>query len=243
MGFLWSQLRQAVPLIYHGNSYIWSVTWVTLRLALISTVAAIVIGLPFALALGLGRFRGRRVLQALANASMALPSVVVGVFVLILLLPGGVLGSLRYEFTLRGVYIAQTLLALPFIIALVPAAIQGLAPGLLDQARALGAGRVQLAVLALREARIGVLAAVIAAFGSAISEVGAVVIVGGNIEGRDQTLGSAVLQQINDSANYPEATAIGLVLLVLILILMAALTVLQQRSGGLGLRFRPGTAS
>jgi tungstate transport system permease protein len=174
---------------------------------------------------------------------MALPSVVVGVFVLILLLPEGVLGSLQFEFTLRGVYIAQTLLALPFILALVPAAIQGLGPGLLDQARALGAGRVQLAALALREARIGVLAAVIAAFGSAIAEVGAVVIVGGNIDGQDQTLGSAVLQQLTDNANYPEALAVGLVLLVLILILMAALTVLQQREGGLGLRFRTGPVS
>ena len=106
MGFLWSQLRQAVPLIYHGDTYIWNVVWVTLRVALISTAAATVIGLPFAVTLGLGRFRGRRVLQALANASLALPSVVVGVFVLILLLPGGVLGSLRIEFTLRGVYIA-----------------------------------------------------------------------------------------------------------------------------------------
>ena len=243
MGFLWSELRQAVPLIYHGDAYIWNVTWVTLRLALVSTTAATVIGLPFAVTLGLGRFRGRRVLQALANASLALPSVVVGVFVLILLLPGGVLGSLRIEFSLRGVYIAQTLLALPFIVALVAAAIQGLAPGLLQQARALGAGRVQLAGLALREARIGVLAAVIAAFGSAISEVGAVVIVGGNIEGHDQTLGSAALQQITDNADYPEAVAIGLVLLVLIGILIAALTVLQQREGGLGLRFRTGAAS
>ena len=98
-------------------------------------------------------------------------------------------------------------------------------------------------MLALREARIGVLAAVIAAFGSAIAEVGAVVIVGGNIEGHDQTLGSAVLQQINDNADYPEAIAIGLVLLVLILILMAALTVLQQREGGFGLRFRTEAAS
>lgn len=243
MGFLWSQLRLAVPLIYHGDAYIWGVTWVTLRLAFVSTAAATVIGLPLAVTLGLGRFRGRRLLQALANASMALPSVVVGVFVLILLLPGGVLGSLRIEFTLQGVYIAQTLLALPFIVALGAAAIQGLAPGLLQQARALGAGRLQLAVLALREARIGVLAAVIAAFGSAIAEVGAVIIVGGNIEGSDQTLGSAVLSQINDDANYPAAIAIGLVLLVLILILMAAMTVLQQREGGLGLRFRTGPAS
>jgi tungstate transport system permease protein len=238
MGFLWSQLRQAVPLIYHGDAYIWSVTWVTIRLALVSTAAATVIGLPFAVALGLARFRGRRALQALANASLALPSVVVGVFVLLLVLPGGLLGSLRIEFTLRGVYIAQTLLALPYVIALVPAAIQGLPPGLLDQARALHAGRMQLAVLAVREARIGVLAAVIAALGSALSEVGAVVIVGGNISGHDQTLGSAVLQQVSDYANYPEAIGIGIVLLVLILSLMAAATVLQQRSGGLGLRFR-----
>jgi tungstate transport system permease protein len=238
MSFLWSELRQAVPLIYHGDAYIWSVTWVTLRLALVSTAAATVIGLPFAATLGLGRFRGRRALQALANASLALPSVVVGVFVLLLVLPGGVLGSLRIAFTLRGVYIAQTLLALPYVIALVPAAIQGLAPGLLDQARALGAGRVQLTALALREARIGVLAAVIAALGSALSEVGAVVIVGGNVQGQDQTLGSAVLQQVNDYANYPEAIGIGIVLLVLILALIAGMTVLQQRAGGLGLRFR-----
>jgi tungstate transport system permease protein len=238
MDFLWSQLRQAVPLIYHGDSYIWSVTWVTIRLALVSTAAATVIGLPFGVALGLGRFRGRRLLQALANASMAIPSVVVGVFVLLLLLPDGVLGSLRIVFTLRGVYIAQTLLALPYVIALVPAAIQGLPPGLLEQARALGAARPQVAVLAVREARIGVYAAVIAALGSALSEVGAVVIVGGNISGNDQTLGSAVLQQVNDYANYPEAIGIGLVLLALILLLIASATILQQRPGGLGLRFR-----
>jgi tungstate transport system permease protein len=238
MGFLWSQLRQAVPLIYHGDSYIWSVTWVTIRLALVSTAAATVIGLPFGVALGLGRFRGRRLLQALANASMAVPSVVVGVFVLLLLLPDGVLGSLRILFTLRGVYIAQTLLALPFVIALVPAAIQGLPPGLLEQARALGAGRLQLAMLAVREARIGVYAAVIAALGSALAEVGAVVIVGGNISGQDQTLGSSVLQQVSDNADYPEAIAIGIVLLVLILVLITAMTVLQQRRGGLGMRFR-----
>ena len=241
MSFLWDQLRQAVPLIIRGDTYIWNVTWVTLRLALVSTAAATMIGMPFALALGLGRFRGRRALQALANASMALPSVVVAVFVLICVLPGGPLGSLRIEFTLQAVYIAQTLLALPFIIALVPAAIQGLAPGLLSQARALGAGRLQLAALALREARIGVLAAVIAALGTALSEVAAVVIVGGNIEGHDQTLASAILQQTTDYANYPEAVAIGLVLLVLILVLIAALTVLQQRPGGLGLRFRTAT--
>ena len=100
-------------------------------------------------------------------------------------------------------YIAQTILALPYIVALTPAAIQGLPPGLLAQARALGAGRLQLSALALREAKIGVFAAVIAALGSALSEVGAVMIVGGNIENHDQTLASATLQQVNDYSTTP----------------------------------------
>jgi tungstate transport system permease protein len=238
VGYLWSELRQAIPLIAHGNQYILDVTWVTIRVAVISTALALVIGLPIGLVLGLGRFRGRRTLQILANASMALPPVIVGVGVLVLLLPQGVFGSLRIEFTLTAVYVAQTILALPYIVALTPAAIQGLPPGLLAQARMLGAGRLQVAALALREAKIGVIAAAIAALGAALSEVGAVVIVGGNIQGSDQTLASAVLQQVNDYADYPYAIAIGIVLLALILLLVAALTVIQQRTSGINLRFR-----
>ncbi|HUJ35220.1 MAG TPA: ABC transporter permease [Solirubrobacteraceae bacterium] len=237
MAFLWDELRQAIPLIASGNDYILQLTWVTIKVAVVSTTGALVIGLPIGLALGLGRFRGRRTLQILANATLALPPVLGGLFMLLLVLPQGALGSLHYAFTLNAVYLAQTLLALPYIVALTPAAIQGLPPGLLAQARALGAGRRQLSLLALREARIGVIAAVIAAFGTALAEVGAVVIVGGNIENYDQTLASAVLAQVNDFANYPYALAISIVLLGLILVLIGLLTVLQQR-GGVQLRFR-----
>jgi len=238
MGYLWAQVRAAVPLIVHGNSYILGVTWVTVRVAVISTAAALAIGLPIALALGLGRFRGRRALQLLANATLALPPVLVGVAVLILLVAQGPFGGLRIAFTLRAVYVAQTVLALPYIVALTAAALRALPPGLLDQARVLGAGRLQLSLLALREARIGVLAAVIAALASTLSEVAAVIVVGGNIENYDQTLASAIVAQVNDFANYPYALGIGIVLLALILILIGALTVLQQRAGGINLRFR-----
>ena len=117
------------------------------------------IGLPLGLAIGLGRFRGRRVLQILANASLGLPPVIVGLFLFLLFVPQGPLGSLHLPLTRKAVFIAQTVLALPYVVALSAAAIQGLPPGLLAQARLLGAGRRQLAVLALREARIGVLAA------------------------------------------------------------------------------------
>jgi tungstate transport system permease protein len=240
MAYLWGLLKGAVPMIVHGDPYLFGLLWVTIKVAVVSTAAALVIGLPFGLALGLGRFRGRRALQILANASLALPPVVVGVVVLLFILPQAAFGSLRIEFTLKAVYVAQTVLALPYIVALTPAAIQGLAPGLINQARALGAAPQQLAVLALREAKIGVVAAVIAALGAAVSEVGAVVIVGANRVGESQTLASALLANFTYQPNDPQETAIALLLLALILVLVGALTVLQQRTGGIQLRFRTG---
>jgi tungstate transport system permease protein len=238
MGFIWHEIRSAIPLILGGNEYILAVTWVTIRVAVVSTTAALVIGLPIGLAIGLGRFRGRRALHILANASLALPPVIVGVFVLLFVLPQGALGSWHIAYTIKAVYVAQTILALPYIVALTPAAIQGLPPGLLAQARILGAGRRHLSALALREAKIGVLAAIIAALGASLSEVGAVIIVGGNIQNYDQTLASAIVQQVNDYTNYPYAVGISLVLLGLILLLAAILTVMQQRAGGLRMRFQ-----
>lgn len=240
MAYLWGLIKGAIPMIVHGDSYLFGLVWVTIKVAIVSTAAALVIGLPIGLTLGLGRFRGRRTLQILANASLALPPVVVGIAVLLFILPQSAFGSLRIEFTLQAVYVAQTFLALPYIVALTPAAIQGLAPGLLDQARALGAGRRQLAALALREAKIGVIAAVIGALGAAISEVGAVVIVGGNRVGESQTLASALLANFTYQPNDPQETAIALLLLALILVLMGLLTVLQQRTRGVQLRFRTG---
>ena len=238
MSYLWHRLENAIPLITHGDPFIMSLLWVTVRVALISTAVATVVGLPIGLTLGLGRFRGRRALRVLANTSLAIPPVVVGVLVLMLVLPQGVFGSLRIEFTLWGVYVVQAILALPYIVALTPAAIEGLPPGLISQARLLGARPLQLAVLALREAKIGVLAAVIAAMGQVISAVGAVIIVGGNVQGHDETLSSALLVQSNYNGRDPYETAIMIVLLVLILILIGALTAIQQYSGGIRLRFR-----
>jgi tungstate transport system permease protein len=236
MHLLWEELKAAVPLIFHGNPYLLSIIWFTVQVAVVATVIAALIGLPIGLAIGLGRFRGRRALQILANASLGLPPVLAGLFLFLLFVPQGPLGSLHLMLTKKAVFIAQTVLALPYIVALSAAAVQGLPPGLLAQARTLGAGRRQLSLLALREARIGVLAAVIAALGSALSEVGAIVIVGGNVYGFDQTLASAALFEAN-AAHYADAVAVGIVLIGLILILMGGLGVLQQRGNGIRLRF------
>jgi tungstate transport system permease protein len=240
MRLLWDELKAAVPLIFHGDPYLLSVVWFTLEVAVIATVIAVAIGLPIGVAIGLGRFRGRRLMQLLANASLGLPPVVAGLFLFLIFLPRAPLGSLHLIWTKRAIFIAQTVLALPYIVALTAAAIQGLPPGLLAQARALGAGRRQLALLAVREARIGVMAAVIAALGTGLSEVGAIVIVGGNIYGFDQTLASAALYDAN-AAHYADGVAVGIVLIGLILLLMGGVSLLQQRGNGIRLRFRPAT--
>ncbi len=158
--------------------------------------------------------------------------------VIIFILPQGPFGSLRIAFTLQAMYVAQTILALPYVVALTAAAIQGVGPGVVDQARALGASRVQLARLALREAKIGVIAAIIAALAAIVSEVGAIIIVGGNFQGRTESLASALLAEFTFTPNDPRETAIALLLLTVVIVLVGSLTVLQQRTGQLRLRFR-----
>lgn len=237
MNLIWNEIRKAVPMIVHGNPTLLHVIGFTLQVALVATVAATVIGLPIGLTIGLGRFRGRNVLRVIANVSLAIPPVLVGVFLFVVFLPQAPLGSLQLIWTKRVVFIAQTILALPFTVALTAAAVQALPPGLLSQARLLGAGRRQLGTLALREARVGVMAAIIAALGTSLSEVAAVTILGGNIYGYDQTLASATLYEV-DGAFFTDAVAIAIVLFGLILILMCTLGLLQHQSGGIRMRFR-----
>src|SRR3954469_15641596 len=227
MDFLLDGLRQAFDLLVHPDAEVLGIVGVTLRLALWSTLLSLALGLPLGLALGLGRFRGRRAGLALANAGMGLPPVVVGLVAALLLFRGAPLGGLNMLYTVNGVVAAQTLLALPLVAALTAAAVQALPAGLLEQARAFAASRAQVAALALREARVGVLAATIAAMGSALAEVGAVVLVGGNIDGETQTLASAVLVRVS-AGEYGRAIALGTILLGLILVLAAGLTLAQQ---------------
>lgn len=240
MHFLWQELRAAIPLITHGNPQLMGVIGFTLQVAAIATVASSVIGIPIGVGLALGRFPGRNALRVAANVSLGVPPVLVGSVLFIFLAGNAPGGPLHLILTRKVVFIAQTILALPFTVSMTAAAVEGLPAGLLGQARLLGARRSQLAVLALREARIGVMAAVIAALGSALSEVAAVAILGGNLYEYNQTLASATLYEVN-GGNYPDAIAIAIVLIAMIFVLMCALGLLQQQGGGLRLRFRPAT--
>jgi tungstate transport system permease protein len=228
VNFIDAGLRQALHLLAHPTPDLISTVWVSLRVALGATVLALIVGLPLAAALGLGRFRGRTLLTAVANTGLGLPPVVVGLVVALLLFRGGPLGSLHLIYTVPGMVFAQTVLDLPIIIALVVAALLALDAGLIDQARALGADRWQIAVFALTEARVGVLVAVIAAVGAGLSEVGAVVLVGGNVDGQTRTMAGTVLTTISEG-NYAQGIAVGILLLALVLVLTIALTLIQRR--------------
>jgi tungstate transport system permease protein len=234
------EFRAAFSLIFDGNPYLTSIIGFTLQVVLISTAIATAIGIPIGVAIGVGRFRGRHFARILANVSLGVPPALVGAVLFLLFAVRAPLGSLQLIDTRRVVFIAQTILALPYVVALTAAAIEGLPGGLLQQARSLGAGHRQIALLALREARVGVVAAVIAALGTSLSEVAAVAILGGNIYGYNQTLASATLYETN-TGNYPEALAISIVLLGMIIVLMGSVALLQHQSGGLRLRFRTAT--
>ncbi len=226
MDFIWQGFKEALDLIKSGDPTLKTTVRITLDIAFWSTLWALIIGLPIGVTLGIGRFWGRRGFIALANGGLGLPPIVVGLFLFLLMLNQSPLGRFHLIYTVKGVIVAQTVLALPLVIAFTTAAVESVEPGLLDQARVLGASRFAIAVLALREARIGVFAAAIAAVGATLSEVGAVVLVGGNIQGTTSTLATSVLLTVS-AGRYDEGIAYGTVLLGIIFILAALLTVAQ----------------
>lgn len=203
----------------------------TLRIGFESTALAAVVGVPAGAALGLGRFRARGVLLTTFNAGLRVPPVALGLGLWLLMWPdsqwgGGPLGGLGWIYTINAVILAQALLALPVIVALTTAAVQAVPSGLLAQARAYGAGRWAVARLALREARVGVLAALIAALGTAMASVGAVLVVGSLANA--STLPSAALVAWNGGGRNADAVAYGALMLGLFLIVAAALTTVQH---------------
>jgi tungstate transport system permease protein len=189
---------------------------------------AVLLGIPLGAALALGRrFRGRGVLFALVNTGMGLPPVVVGLVVALLLFRGGPLGFLDWMYTVPAMVAAQAIIAFPLVVGLTAAGVQQLNPQLQVQLRSLGAGRLQLGWLLLREARLSVLAAVMAGFGGALSEVGAVMMVGGNVRGHTRVLTTAIVQHTR-MGHFEAAVILGLVLLGFAFAINLLFTRLQQ---------------
>jgi tungstate transport system permease protein len=236
MGLLFSGFGKAFEILFSLDPEVLQIAWLTVCVAGASTLIALALGLPLGVLLALHRFRGRRLLMTLVNTGMGLPPVVVGLFVAILLWRSGPLGGLNLIYTPTAMVIAQVIIALPIVAGVSMAALQQVDPMVALQARALGASRWQALWTVLTEARLPMLAAVMAAFGSVISEVGAVLMVGGNLKGDTRVLTTAIVQETR-MGRLEMAIALAVILLTLSFAVNYFLTRIQQKGTG-GTPFR-----
>jgi tungstate transport system permease protein len=210
------------------DSEIIQITSLSLQVSATATIISLLIGLPFGTWLALGDFRGRSFILSIINTGMALPPVVVGLVVAIMLWRSGPLGGLQLIYTPIAIIIAQTVIAAPVVTGLTAAALEALDPRLRQQLLGLGASRVQMVWYLWREARLPLLAALMAGFGSVISEVGASMMVGGNIRGQTRVLTTAIVLETS-KGEFGRALALSTLLLVLTYLINLALTWIQQR--------------
>ncbi len=228
MELLWQGSQKAIELIFGFDAEVWSITWLSLKISGAATLISLVLGIPAGIALALVVFPGRTFIAAMINTGMGLPPVVVGLFVSIFLWRSGPLGFLNLMYSPTAMVMAQIIIALPIVAGLTMAAFQSLDPQLSLQLLGIGASRGQLLWLLCKEARLPLLAAVMAGFGGIISEVGASMMVGGNIRGQTRVLTTATVLETG-KGNFDVAIALSLILLTLMFAINLFLTRIQQR--------------
>ncbi len=228
MELVWEGLREAVRLVAAGDREVLAVTLLSLEISGAATFLALVVGMPLGTALALARFPGRGLVVSLVNTGMGLPPVVVGLFVSMLLWRSGPLGVLELLYTPGAIVLAQFVIAAPVVTGLTLAAVQQIPAGFRLQMLALGASRPQLLRVLVREARLPMLAALMAGFGAVISEVGASMMVGGNIRGQTRVLTTATVLETG-RGNFDVAIALSVILLAITFLVNWALTWIQQR--------------
>jgi tungstate transport system permease protein len=220
---------RAVPdLLFGSDGAVRHITARTLLVSGSATLLATACGIPLGYALARWRFRGRSLLMTSINTAMGMPPVLVGLIVWLLLVRSGPLGDFALIYTKTAMIIAQFLIALPLVISFTATSIQALPPLLPDLLTALGANPLQRMWLLSREAKLGILVAILAGFGGVISEVGASMTVGGNLQSSTRVLTTAIVTETG-RGELGRALALGIILLCLAFTLNLALTLAQQR--------------
>ena len=230
MTYIEQGLGEALRLLLQQDPEVMAVVYLTLQVSGLAALFSVILGVPLGCYLATRRFCGRKALLSFVNLGMGMPPVVVGLVVSIFLWRYGPLGDWRLLYTPWAMVIAQTVIAAPIVASLSFAAIVSLDERLRLQLLALGASRLQTDWRLIKEAKLGLLAAVIAGFGRAISEVGASMMVGGNLKGETRVLTTATVLETG-KGEYALAIAFGVILLLLVYGVVAALTLLQQRKG------------
>jgi tungstate transport system permease protein len=219
---------QAVKLIFHLNPELFGIIILSLKVSGLALIIATALGLPAGAVLGLTKFPGRGLAVSTVNTFMGLPPVVVGLFVYLLLSRKGPLGFMGLLYSPSAMVIAQTILAVPIVTALCHSAIVGVDPLVRLAARTLGATPLQETAAVIREARYGILSAVIAGFGRVMAEVGSILIVGGNIAGYTRVMTTTIALE-TDKGNFELALALGIILLAISFLINAALHAVQRK--------------
>jgi tungstate transport system permease protein len=228
VGLIWEGILQAVRLLFGGDPEVWRVTALSLQVSGTATLLSLLVGVPLGAVLALTQFPGRGLVVSLVNTGMGLPPVVVGLFVTVLLWRNGVFGWAELLYTPAAIVLAQFVIAAPIVTGLTLAAVQQVPQKFRLQLLGLGASRLQMTWVLLREARLLMLAAVMAGFGGVISEVGASMMVGGNIRGSTRVLTTATVLETG-KGNFDIAIALSLILLLITFLVNWALTWIQQR--------------
>ena len=221
-------IKQAFILLFTLDPEVLGITWLSLKVSGMATMISLLIGISVGTVVALTHFPGRRLVVSLINTGMGLPPVVVGLFVTMFLWRNGPLGFMEILYTPTAIIIAQAVIATPIVMGISLAAIQHLPANLRLQILALGATRVQMVWILVKEARLPLLAAIMAGFGGVISEVGASIMVGGNIKGYTRVLTTATVMETS-KGNFDIAMALGIILLLLAFLVNLILTQIQQR--------------
>jgi tungstate transport system permease protein len=229
LDLIFEGLAQAFTLLIHGDREVIRITLLSLAVSLTATAISLFVGITLGTLIGSTRFVGRRFLVSLINTGMGAPPVVVGLIVSVFLWRNGPLGMLQLMYSPTAMIIAQCIISLPIITGFTMASIQQIDPRLRLQIISLGASRLQLMWLLARDSQLLLLAAVMAGFGSIISEVGASMMVGGNITGQTRVLTTAIVME-NSKGNFGVAIALGMILMALVYMVNLLLTLVQQRS-------------
>ena len=228
MGLILDGVLQAFRLLLAGDPEVWRITLLSLQISATATLLALAVGIPAGTLLALTRFPGRGFVISLVNTGMGLPPVVVGLFVTIVLWRNGLLGALELLYTPSAMVLAQLVIAAPIVTGLTLAAVQQIPERFRLQLLALGASRAQMTWVLIKEARLPMLAALMAGFGGVISEVGASMMVGGNIKGSTRVLTTATVLETG-KGNFDIAIALSVILLAITFLVNWALTWIQQR--------------
>ncbi|HME41811.1 MAG TPA: ABC transporter permease [Syntrophorhabdales bacterium] len=227
MDLILDGIKKAFWLLVTLDPEVMGITWLSLKVSGIATLVSLLLGISIGSVIALTRFPGRRVAVSLVNTGMGLPPVVVGLFVSIMLWRNGPLGFLEILYTPTAMIVAQAIIATPIVMGITLAAMQQLPKKLRLQIFALGATRLQMVWILIKEAKLPLLAAVMAGFGGVISEVGASIMVGGNIRGYSRVLTTATVMETS-RGNFDVAIALGIILLLLAYVINAILTHIQQ---------------